>query len=119
MLSDIFPASSLNPAVGPNKRHCILLTTDDYGRQQNILSYLSDTYRVHLHCSEESLCGSLSQYKPDVELHGCTLIAVTGWGSEADRRRAVDAGFDYHFTNPRMPSSLSRCCARALSPRCG
>jgi CheY-like chemotaxis protein len=29
-----------------------------------------------------------------------TLIALTGWGSEEDRRRARAAGFDNHFVKP-------------------
>lgn len=29
-----------------------------------------------------------------------TIIAVTGWGQEADRRRSIEAGFDYHLTKP-------------------
>lgn len=29
-----------------------------------------------------------------------TLIAVTGWGQEDDRRRAIAAGFDYHLRKP-------------------
>jgi signal transduction histidine kinase/ActR/RegA family two-component response regulator len=29
-----------------------------------------------------------------------TLIAVTGWAREEDRRRALDAGFDRHLTKP-------------------
>jgi two-component system CheB/CheR fusion protein len=28
------------------------------------------------------------------------LIALTGWGQPDDRRRATDAGFDYHLTKP-------------------
>ncbi|WP_332827767.1 ATP-binding protein [Ramlibacter sp.] len=28
------------------------------------------------------------------------LIALTGWGSEQDRRRAAEAGFDHHLTKP-------------------
>jgi two-component system, chemotaxis family, CheB/CheR fusion protein len=31
---------------------------------------------------------------------GTVLIAVTGWGQEADRRRAFEAGFDQHLTKP-------------------
>jgi len=26
-----------------------------------------------------------------------TLIAVTGWGQEADKARAAESGFDHHF----------------------
>ena len=36
-----------------------------------------------------------------------TLIALTGWGQEGDRRRAMDAGFDYHLTKPVDPEALN------------
>jgi signal transduction histidine kinase/CheY-like chemotaxis protein len=36
-----------------------------------------------------------------------TLVALTGWGQEADRQRATDAGFDYHLTKPVDPSLLN------------
>lgn len=36
-----------------------------------------------------------------------TLIAVTGWGQDADKARAVEAGFDHHFTKPVDPAVLS------------
>jgi CheY-like chemotaxis protein len=29
-----------------------------------------------------------------------TLAAVTGWGQAADRKRALDSGFDHHFVKP-------------------
>lgn len=29
-----------------------------------------------------------------------TIIAMTGWGQEEDRRRAKEAGFDHHLTKP-------------------
>ena len=34
------------------------------------------------------------------------LIALTGWGQEADRRRAFDAGFDHHLTKPIAPETV-------------
>jgi CheY-like chemotaxis protein len=37
---------------------------------------------------------------------GLTLIAVTGWGQEADRVRAIEAGFNMHFTKPVEPERL-------------
>jgi PAS domain S-box-containing protein len=36
-----------------------------------------------------------------------TLVALTGWGQDADRRRATDAGFDHHLTKPVDPQTLS------------
>jgi CheY-like chemotaxis protein len=29
-----------------------------------------------------------------------TLIAMTGWGQEEDKRRSLNAGFDHHLTKP-------------------
>jgi len=36
------------------------------------------------------------------------LIAATGWGSEADRRRTQEVGFDAHLTKPLDPDELIR-----------
>lgn len=35
-----------------------------------------------------------------------TLIALTGWGQEEDKRRAQAAGFDHHLTKPVDPGKL-------------
>ena len=35
-----------------------------------------------------------------------TLIALTGWGQEEDRRRAREAGFTHHLTKPVMFEEL-------------
>ncbi len=40
------------------------------------------------------------------------LIAVTGWGQEEDKRRASDAGFDYHLVKPVEPAALEKLLAR-------
>ena len=37
-----------------------------------------------------------------------TLIAVTGYGQEEDRRRALEAGFDHHITKPVPLDELVR-----------
>jgi two-component system CheB/CheR fusion protein len=37
-----------------------------------------------------------------------TLIAITGWGQDADKRRAFAAGFDHHLTKPVDPDALGR-----------
>lgn len=34
------------------------------------------------------------------EISKCYLIALTGYGTEADRKMALDAGFDLHLTKP-------------------
>ena len=37
-----------------------------------------------------------------------TLVAVTGYGREEDRRRAEAAGFDMHFVKPADPTAIVR-----------
>jgi CheY-like chemotaxis protein len=36
------------------------------------------------------------------------LVAITGWGQEEDRRRAREAGFDFHLTKPVDPDAITR-----------
>jgi PAS domain S-box-containing protein len=43
------------------------------------------------------------------------LIALTGWGQEGDRRRAMEAGFDYHLTKPVDPGALNDLLVEAVS----
>ena len=40
--------------------------------------------------------------------HAVMLIAVTGWGQEADKARALAAGFNHHFTKPVQPDQLGQ-----------
>ena len=38
--------------------------------------------------------------RADDPSHALTLVALTGWGAEADRAKTRAAGFDLHFTKP-------------------
>jgi signal transduction histidine kinase len=39
---------------------------------------------------------------------GPTLVAITGWGQDADRHQALASGFDHHLTKPVDPAQLLR-----------
>jgi CheY-like chemotaxis protein len=41
------------------------------------------------------------------------LIAVTGWGHEEDRQRALESGFDAHLTKPADPEHIVELVGRA------
>ena len=43
------------------------------------------------------------------------LIAISGWGQEADKRRALAAGFDRHLTKPIDPDGLEALLQRAAA----
>jgi len=36
-----------------------------------------------------------------------TLIAITGYGRDEDRRQALAAGFDHHLVKPVNPETLN------------
>jgi len=45
-------------------------------------------------------------------LESVCLIALTGWGSKADRARSSAAGFDHHLTKPAALDAVDRLLAK-------
>jgi CheY-like chemotaxis protein/two-component sensor histidine kinase len=45
------------------------------------------------------------------------LVALTGWGQDSDRRRALEAGFDHHLTKPVDPGALNDLLLMVLDSR--
>jgi CheY-like chemotaxis protein len=41
----------------------------------------------------------------------CRIIAVTGWGTDEDRRKSRDTGIDYHLVKPVDPHTLMQLLA--------
>jgi len=44
------------------------------------------------------------------------LVAVTGWGLDADKRRAHEVGFDFHFVKPASVLALKRLILNPVRP---
>jgi CheY-like chemotaxis protein len=42
---------------------------------------------------------------------GVTLVALTGWGQDDDRRKTADAGFDHHLVKPVEYAALTKLMA--------
>jgi signal transduction histidine kinase/ActR/RegA family two-component response regulator len=131
--------SSLPRAVGPTpvsaERRRVLIADDnrDAAESLSLLLELSGHEVRVAHLGQTAL--SLAQtFRPDVafldigmpDLSGyevaralrqepwamsLQLIALTGWGQEEDRRRALEAGFDHHLTKPVNPDLLQRLIA--------
>ena len=45
-----------------------------------------------------------------------TVIALTGWGQEQDRRRTLEAGFDHHLVKPVDPAFLAKLIDEVDNP---
>ena len=54
--------------------------------------------------------------RAEPSMQGMVMIAITGWGQEADRQRAREAGFDSHLVKPVEPDDLI-ALLRACKPR--
>jgi signal transduction histidine kinase len=46
-----------------------------------------------------------------------TLVAMTGWGQEDDRRRSQEAGFDHHLVKPMNFDALERLLVKLAQAR--
>jgi signal transduction histidine kinase/ActR/RegA family two-component response regulator len=51
----------------------------------------------------------------DLQLSELFLVAITGWGQEEDRRRALAAGFDAHLTKPADPVAIAGLIAERFA----
>jgi PAS domain S-box-containing protein len=60
------------------------------------------------------------QLRADERFARVMIVAVTGWGADADRRRSSEAGFDAHLTKPvdlqSLEPLLARLAARPAAP---
>ena len=48
-----------------------------------------------------------SRLRADSQLPELFLVAITGWGQDEDRRRALAAGFNAHLTKPADPAEIA------------
>lgn len=56
------------------------------------------------------------QLRADPALQGVHLVAITGWGRDADRDAARAAGFDRHLLKPVNPEDMVRLLAEIHGP---
>jgi two-component system CheB/CheR fusion protein len=57
--------------------------------------------------------GVVGELRRDPSTAATRAIAVTGYGAEEDRRRALQAGFDLHLTKPIDPEALQQAFSDA------
>ncbi len=54
----------------------------------------------------------LRELRSQPEFSNATFVALTGWGQENDRRRTLEAGFDYHLVKPVELSAIQEILAK-------
>jgi PAS domain S-box-containing protein len=113
-----------------------VLIVDDNADATQSLELLIGIWGHRVHCALDGFEGLAlaERVRPDVivldlgmpRMDGCEvarrirampwgrtplLVALTGWGQEADRQRTRDSGFDAHLVKPAEPALLERMLA--------
>ena len=52
--------------------------------------------------------------RAEPSLSGAVLVALTGWGSEDNKRQSREAGFDFHLTKPVEVTAIESILARVV-----
>ena len=118
------------PAVTPCGKLRVLVADDNRDAADTLSMLLSmDGYEVQTVYGGRAAVSAAETFRPDValldigmpEVNGYAaakairqqrggvnvyLVAITGWGQQEDRRRALEAGFATHVTKPVDPNSL-------------
>jgi PAS domain S-box-containing protein len=126
---DVLGGSDASAAAVPRK---VLIADDNRDAADSLAALLQlDGHETRLSFDGEDALSTYERFEPDVCLLDIgmpgrngyevarrirqmpggkrpVLIAITGWGQEADRHLALEAGFDHHLTKPVDPRRLAR-----------
>jgi PAS domain S-box-containing protein len=140
MPEDSFIKASLpatpNPATAPSSYHSILIVDDNVDAADSLAMLLElSGHQVTTAYGWEAAIDAAVSKRPAVilldiglpgmdgyevarrlrqnpDLSGLTLVALTGYGTEEDRRKAFVAGFDHHLVKPVELGELKKLLAQ-------
>jgi PAS domain S-box-containing protein len=138
--ADVSAPAADRPAAGLSKRR-ILVVDDNRDAAMSmsmLLRVLGSDVRVAFNGADALT--AMAEYKPAIvlldigmpgmdgyevarrireapEFKEVTLIALTGWGQEEDRRRTQSAGFNHHLTKPADINVLETLLVSLQSPQ--
>ncbi|MDE2264061.1 MAG: response regulator [Gammaproteobacteria bacterium] len=130
------------PAVIPVGKLRVLIADDNRDAADSLSMLLSmDGYEVRTVYGGRAAVSAIETFRPDValldigmpEMDGYAaakairqqrggvdtyLVAITGWGQQEDKRRALEAGFATHVTKPVDPNVLRHLLRTVVTPTC-
>jgi PAS domain S-box-containing protein len=130
------PARLTASRAAVDLKRCILIADDNVDAADSLAELLRlEGYEVHVAYDGAEALATFARVEPDAALldvgmphvsglevvrairqqprgQRATLIAVTGWGQERDRRLALEAGFDHHLTKPMLPEAVCELIQR-------
>jgi signal transduction histidine kinase/CheY-like chemotaxis protein len=129
------PCASMAPGPRAPARRRVLIADDNRDAAESLAALLElEGHEVALAFDGDDALRAFDRFRPEVCLLDIgmphrsgndvarsiraqpggaapTLIAITGWGQENDRREALVSGFDHHLTKPVDPAQLLRIIA--------
>jgi signal transduction histidine kinase/ActR/RegA family two-component response regulator len=136
------PAARIEPKTGSTHRPMDILIADDNVDFASTLAEMLGEYghRVRIAHDGQAALDAVLAHHPEVGLfdigmprlngyelarrlrardegRALVMVALTGWGQDADRQRALDAGFDEHVVKPVQPLELLDMLARLCAYR--
>jgi PAS domain S-box-containing protein len=133
------PESVTRERAKPSGQSGRVLVVDDNTDAADSIAILLEAagHEVHVSYSAHDALEAAVKYQPDIvlldiglpemdgyevaerlrklaELKGMKLIALTGYGQDADRQRSQEAGFDYHLVKPVDYDALTELLERLL-----
>jgi two-component system CheB/CheR fusion protein len=133
-LPEAEPVAAVEAAAASQPRR-ILVVDDNHDIASSLALFLElEGHTVCVANSGAEAIGLAAEFQPDVALLDVgmpgmdgyelarrlrqvpsathtTLVAVTGWGSQADKDKARQAGFEHHLTKPVDPDRLTELIA--------
>ena len=131
LLKQSKPAQTIGtPDAAPLRRRRLVIADDNEDAAESLAALLRmDGHEVTVVSNGRQALTTITAMQPEIALldigmpdlsgyevarqlrdgprgQNLTLIAITGWGQDRDKTRALEAGFNHHFTKPIEPDAL-------------
>ena len=135
--ADVDDAHRGDLCVSVNAGRRVLVVDDNVDAAESLAAILSrEGHELRLAHDGRAAIAGVAEFRPDVvildlgmpDMDGvevaksigrlpgarpACLIALTGWGQDADKRRTREAGFDWHLVKPADPAQILRLLREA------
>jgi len=88
--------------------HDVRTASDGVSAVATAIEYRPDVVLLDIGLPGMSGYDVARQLRASEQKHSMLLVALTGYGQDADRQRAREAGFDHHVVKPLEPATLER-----------
>jgi CheY-like chemotaxis protein/two-component sensor histidine kinase len=115
VVDDNADSAAMMAAVLELQGHEVRVACDGHQAVEAAVEFVPDVALLDIGLPGLSGYEVAQRMRTDPRTCSAHLIAVTGWGHEEDRQRALESGFDAHLTKPADPEHIIELVARSVS----